>query len=115
MMDVQISNQPTTIASLAKTIHYSLQKLAYLLQTTTPQTWDTSHISFSKIQDELGRFKVWIANIGAIQKGQSSLDFRLRDANLVAARVVRILEDLIFSIKEGTWRLDSQWSCIVCK
>jgi hypothetical protein len=31
--------------------------------------------------DELGRLRVWAANIGAHQTGQSSLDYRLRDAS----------------------------------
>lgn len=44
--------------------------------------------------DELGRLRVWIANIGAHQTGQSSLDYRLRDASHVKVQVSRLLRRL---------------------
>ena len=34
-------------------------------------------------EDELGRLRMWAANIGAHQTGQSSLDFRLRDSSYI--------------------------------
>ncbi|KAK2805521.1 hypothetical protein FQN50_006145 [Emmonsiellopsis sp. PD_5] len=42
-------------------------------------------------QDELGRLRVWAANIGAHQTGQSSLDFRLRDASHIKEQVMKLL------------------------
>jgi BAG domain/Ubiquitin family len=44
--------------------------------------------------DELGRLRVWAANIGAHQTGLSSLDYRLRDASHIKAQIVRLLEGL---------------------
>src|SRR5438552_3752604 len=44
--------------------------------------------------DELGRLRVWAANIGAHQTGQSSLDYRLRDASHIKDQVIRLLESL---------------------
>lgn len=44
--------------------------------------------------DELGRLRVWAANIGAHQTGQSSLDFRLRDSSSIRKTVMRILDRL---------------------
>jgi hypothetical protein len=40
-----------------------------------------TEVSVRKWEDELGRLRVWAANIGAHQSGQSSLDYRLRDAS----------------------------------
>ena len=45
-------------------------------------------------EDELGRLRVWAANIGAHQTGLSSLDYRLRDASHIKAQIVRLLEGL---------------------
>jgi hypothetical protein len=44
--------------------------------------------------DELGRLRVWAANIGGHQTGQSSLDYRLRDASHIKDQVIRLLESL---------------------
>ncbi|KAJ5515112.1 Zinc finger C2H2 [Penicillium fimorum] len=45
-------------------------------------------------KDELGRLRVWAANIGAHQTGQSSLDHRLRDASHIKEQTRRILQRL---------------------
>ncbi|CAI7646504.1 unnamed protein product [Penicillium glandicola] len=44
--------------------------------------------------DELGRLRVWTANIGAHQTGQSSLDYRLRDASHLKIQTLRVLSRL---------------------
>lgn len=58
-------------------------------------------VSLLKLQNELSRFKVWSGNIGAHQKGRSSLDHRLRDASNIRDQVVELLEDLKESLKNG--------------
>jgi hypothetical protein len=53
--------------------------------------------------DELGRLRVWAANIGAHQTRQSSLDYRLRDASHIRSQIVRLLEqvqELLTDLKE---------------
>ena len=50
--------------------------------------------------DELGRLRVWAANIGAHQTGQSSLDFRLRDASHISNQITKLLQDLEQSLKD---------------
>ncbi|KAL3434946.1 hypothetical protein BDV09DRAFT_195305 [Aspergillus tetrazonus] len=49
-----------------------------------PQEW----------RDELGRLRVWAANIGAHQTRQSSLDYRLRDASHIRSQIVRLLNHI---------------------
>jgi hypothetical protein len=50
-------------------------------------------------QDELGRFRVWAANIGAHQVDQSSLDYRLRDASHIRDQISSLLVALQGTIK----------------
>ena len=50
--------------------------------------------------DELGRLRIWAANIGAHQTGQSSLDFRLRDASHISKQVTNLLRDLDQSLND---------------
>ncbi|KAJ5431423.1 hypothetical protein N7445_009155 [Penicillium cf. griseofulvum] len=44
--------------------------------------------------DELGRLRVWAANIGAHKTGQSSLDHRLRDASDIKRQILQLLKRL---------------------
>ena len=50
--------------------------------------------------DELGRLRVWAANIGAHQTGQSSLDFRLRDSSHISKQIMKLLWDLDQSLSD---------------
>jgi hypothetical protein len=60
-------------------------------------------ISLQTVHDELGRFRVWAGNIGALQNAKSrhSLDYRLRDAPQIQKQVVRILVRLRDSLRRG--------------
>ena len=42
-------------------------------------------------KDELGRLRLWAGNIGAHETGQSSLEYRLRDASHIKDQTVKIL------------------------
>ena len=57
-------------------------------------TSDTQLIQFSRWQDELGRLRLWAANIGAHRTGQSSLEFRLKDSSHIREQVANLLLDL---------------------
>lgn len=46
------------------------------------------------IEDEFGRFRVWAGNLGALQKGHSSLDYRLRDSPLLSGNALKFLDEL---------------------
>ena len=52
-------------------------------------------------RDELGRLRMWAANIGAHQAGQSSLDFRLRDASHIRQQVIKLLNDILQRLREA--------------
>ncbi|KAL9026470.1 MAG: hypothetical protein Q9196_004869 [Gyalolechia fulgens] len=51
-------------------------------------------LSIPDWEDERGRLRMWAANIGAHQTGQSSLDFRLRDSSQIQQQIIRLLENI---------------------
>src|SRR3954451_14695084 len=51
-----------------------------------------NEVSQRRWLDELGRLRVWASNIGAHQTGQSSLDYRLRDASHLKSETIKILQ-----------------------
>ena len=53
------------------------------------------------IEDEFGRFRVWSGNLGALQKGHSSLDYRLRDSPLLSGNALRFLEELNYNLNQA--------------
>ncbi|KAI4240284.1 MAG: hypothetical protein L6R40_005220 [Gallowayella cf. fulva] len=52
-------------------------------------------------QDELGRLRIWAANIGAHQTNQSSLDYRLRDSLHIRHQITKLLDDLTKRLREA--------------
>lgn len=69
-----------------------------------PDLQKHSGISYSAACDELGHFKIWAGNIGALEDGreQSSLEFRLKEAPRISDQVVELLQDLSESLEEGS-------------
>src|ERR1700744_1828133 len=61
------------------------------------------HISSEALEDEHGRFRVWSGNLGALQKGHSSLDYRLRDSPLLQTNVLKFIEELQNALKEAAY------------
>jgi hypothetical protein len=53
------------------------------------------------LQDEFGRLRVWSGNLGALQKGHSSLDYRLRDSPLLSSNVLKLLHELKENLTAG--------------
>ena len=54
------------------------------------------------MHDEIGRFRVWLGNVGAHRLGRVSLDYRLRDALHMRESVLDLLKDLDDNIHEGS-------------
>ena len=70
----------------------------------TALTRETEHqkeLSPEDVGDLFGRFNVWAGNIGAGQRGQASLDFRLREATSIKQHVVGTLQYLLESLENG--------------
>lgn len=64
-------------------------------------------ISHSMVCDELGRYKIWAGNLGALQEAYSptSLDYRLKAQPKIENQIIELLEDLEETLEEG--RLDN--------
>jgi O-acetyl-ADP-ribose deacetylase (regulator of RNase III) len=60
-----------------------------------------NQIDAEALGDELGRFRVWSGNLGALQKGHSSLDYRLRDSPLLSSNVLKLLAELRSNLIEA--------------
>jgi hypothetical protein len=58
-------------------------------------------IDYDGLQDEIGRFRVWSGNLGALQKGHSSLDYRLRDSPLLSTNALKFLKELEDNVSEA--------------
>ncbi|KAI5777176.1 hypothetical protein EDC01DRAFT_624436 [Geopyxis carbonaria] len=55
-----------------------------------------------QINDDLGRFRVWAANIGAHRHGKSSLDYRLQEASYLKVKTTEFLRELNNALRRGT-------------
>ena len=65
----------------------------------TRQQPKDNDMSEDDIVDAVARFRTWVDNIGALQRGESSLDYRLRHADL-RTEVLRLLDQLMFNLED---------------
>ena len=65
------------------------------------------------LEDEIGRFRIWAGNMGALQRGHSSLDYRLRDADLLHENILKLLKELKGTLSEGLHELFSIGSLLI--
>ncbi|KAH7411569.1 hypothetical protein DE146DRAFT_640763 [Phaeosphaeria sp. MPI-PUGE-AT-0046c] len=62
-----------------------------------------SNVTFwDNVENIFARFKIWIANLGALQRGSSSLDVRLRDTDVMRIAVLQVLSSLQETLVECT-------------
>ena len=82
----------TSIPALSNGCFNAFKRICSRIERET--TSDTGLAQISRWQDELGRLRLWAANIGAHQTGQSSLEFRLKDSSHIKEQVAKLLVDL---------------------
>ncbi|KAF2262112.1 hypothetical protein CC78DRAFT_520841 [Lojkania enalia] len=75
------------------------QSLTTLLRTTDSPL--SQLIDGVALEDEFGRYRVWSGNLGALQKGHSSLDYRLRDSPLLSSNTLKLLKELEQNLSEA--------------
>ena len=98
----------TLISSLVRSC---LQTYGYLIEDLRESDFVHGDATvFFLWEDQLGRLRVWTANIGAHQTGQSSLDYRLRDASHIRQLIVKLLEDLSQTLKDVKNLMDEDHS-----
>ncbi|OBR06238.1 Transcription factor RfeG [Colletotrichum higginsianum IMI 349063] len=54
-----------------------------------------------KFRDQLARLRVWSGDTGALDRGQDSLESRLRDASHIRTQILELLNDLAQSLKDA--------------
>ena len=102
MLPLEAVNAPSSIAASGLLCVKYFNRLTELLRASDQPRDFESHIPAEAIQDEFGRFKIWAANIGALQPSSrsSSLEHRLREATKVKDHVIKLLSDLNHSLTE---------------
>ncbi|KAL8650706.1 MAG: hypothetical protein Q9226_005029 [Calogaya cf. arnoldii] len=86
------------LPTIAQQTSKCLKILRELLQKYKEHDWVLSESSNEDISDALARFKTWADNIGALQRGGSSLDHRLRHAD-IRDEVFRLLGQLLEALE----------------
>ncbi|GAD97290.1 predicted protein [Paecilomyces variotii No. 5] len=86
--DVGLRQKKMTIALVLKDC---LNKFTALLESGHLVHFQTE-VALRRWEDELGRLRVWAANIEAHQTGESSLDYRLRDASHLKNETITLLQ-----------------------
>jgi GATA zinc finger len=85
-----------------RTISASLQPCLRLFNDFAGRNDLAAHeeVSNASWHEQLGRLRIWSANIGAHQTGHSSLDYRLRDASHIRKRILSLLDGLKRALEE---------------
>ncbi|KAL9619594.1 MAG: hypothetical protein Q9160_005781 [Pyrenula sp. 1 TL-2023] len=71
---------------------------------------ESTELSRRLWQNQLGRLRIWAANIAAHQTTQASLDHRLRDASHIKVQIVNLLQSIGRQIRECRAVLSDQKS-----
>ncbi|KAK1475049.1 hypothetical protein CCUS01_16969 [Colletotrichum cuscutae] len=67
-----------------------------------PNQQSDGKLDVSTVEAQRDRFKIWAANLGGLQYGRASLDFRLMDAPLLQNVVLKFLNELKRVVSEST-------------
>jgi hypothetical protein len=88
-----------TIEMMSRECHHNFEELGLALSTDEGQV--QTIVSSLAVTNELGRFRIWASNIGALGIGTTSLDYRLRDAEYLFFTVKSLLESLRENLEDG--------------
>jgi hypothetical protein len=94
--------EPTTITSLSLSCQKHFEGLCEALR--DGELHEEAAIRTS-LEDELGRFRLWASNIGAMNPRKASLDHRLRNVDYLLYNVKSLLQHLQQSLREGALSL----------
>ena len=93
------------MATLAEAAKLCLDSFTTLLSHVNDLPTDHSfrrQIPFDGLYDQRGRFRIWCGNLGALQKGHGSLDYRLRESLIMQDAVSDMIKRLYNELREGT-------------
>ncbi|KAL4912145.1 hypothetical protein BDW62DRAFT_195332 [Aspergillus aurantiobrunneus] len=87
--------------AISQVLNQCLRDFSGLTESGTLARYE-SEVSRRRWLDELGRLRVWSGNIGAHQVGQSSLDYRLRDASHLKGETIKLLNRMLRVLQDVT-------------
>lgn len=90
MATVPMSNLPAMDTTIADQVTICLQMFEDTIERA--EIDENPFVPATLWQDQHGRFRMWASNIGAHQRGKSSLDARLQHASHMRAQFLRILK-----------------------
>ena len=98
VMEEHSAEQSTTISRLGLDCQEQFTELVKTLREA-----DTFHdeLSSLSVSEELGRFRTWANNIGAVTSGRASLDYRVKNVEYLRLNIRSLLEDLKASLMDG--------------
>lgn len=80
------------LSEAAKKCVEGFKRLTASLESPNEKSDGKLHLSVVKHQRD--RFKIWATNLGALQRGRASLDFRLNESSLTKTTVLGFLDQL---------------------
>lgn len=95
----------SAISTSASACLQSFKSLAIYLQQATTEF--QMLIPPLALENEVGRFKVWLGNLGVLQKGHGSLDYRLRESPLMQTNVLKLLKELSSTLRQSKWSVNT--------
>ncbi|KAF5698711.1 kinase domain-containing protein [Fusarium mundagurra] len=90
----------STVQSLSQSCINGFQYLLSGLRGTAPGL--LQQMPPSTIEIQLGKFRIWCGNLGALQTGYSSLDYRLRESVVMQENISQLLQQLGTALEEST-------------
>ena len=88
----------TTIASLTAKCLRSFNEVIPLIRSLDQRE---TELLVAAWEDELGRLRIWAANVGVDQLNQAPLDWRLRDASHIRDQILSLLENLLARLDDA--------------
>ena len=84
------------VASVSKQCRDCIKTLKTIVSPPSDPDRQKSRVHHEQVNDELERFSLWMGNIGALHRPESSmsLESRLREANDVLTHILELLDDL---------------------
>lgn len=89
----QISS-PISIYSEYLRIENTCTKIISALATNAINGTQLDHSFRNSVQEQISRFRLWAGNIVAYKRGKSSLDHRLREAQIMRETILGILDNV---------------------
>jgi hypothetical protein len=103
-MRIYMERDPRTFTGLPKNQRLSetnenLDCFGSRTQSLSTQS-SNSTVFFHEIETAFARFKIWAGNLGALQRGSSSLDVRLRESSVMRIAILQILNSFRETLNE---------------